>query len=164
MCSAITLRHELFPSDREAIGRIIRSSNLFYEYEVGVALELVDERLAKGPASGYHFIFAEEPGRVLGYTCYGPIACTKWSFDLFWIAVLQELRGKGIGRMLLAETEKAVRTMEGKRIYIETSSRHDYRLTQDFYRTCGYAIESVLKEFYGPADDKMIFVKELPFP
>ena len=69
---------------------------------VDVAIELVDERLSKGTASGYYFLFAEREGLTIGYACYGPIACTQHSYDLFWIAVDVRHQRSGLGRHLLS--------------------------------------------------------------
>ena len=49
----------------------------------------------------------------------------------------------------------------GQRIYIETSNRGQYVPTRAFYLKCGYAEDAVLREFYGPGDDKVIYVKAL---
>jgi hypothetical protein len=46
-------------------------------------------------------------------------------------------------------------------VYIETSNRPQYVPTRAFYERCGYECEAVLKEFYGPGDDKVIFAKAL---
>jgi GNAT superfamily N-acetyltransferase len=158
---AVIFRYEPAPSDRDEVRRIVESSGFFYPAEIGVAVELIAERLAKGPPSGYHFVFAECDGRTVGYTCYGPIAATVASYDLYWIAVEQSCRGKGLGRLLLAETERRIGASGGRRVYIETSNRPQYLPTRTFYQRCGYALDAVLKDFYAPGDDKAIFVKAL---
>ena len=66
--------------------------------ELACAVELADERMEEGPASGYHFVFAELDGRVVGYACYGPIALTIGSYDLYWIAVDKSVQGQGLGQ------------------------------------------------------------------
>ena len=80
-------REEVTPEDRQTIGRLVRATRFFSEEEIGIAVELVEERLAKGDASGYFFLFAEEGNRLIGYACFGPIPGTVHSFDLYWIAV-----------------------------------------------------------------------------
>jgi len=135
---------------------------MFHPHEVEVAIELVEDRLHKGLASGYYFLFAEFAGEAVGYACYGPIACTANSYDLFWIAVRNDLRGKGLGRTLIERSEAAIAQLGGKAIYIETSSRDVYRPTRAFYRRCGYREAATLKDFYGPGDDRIIFLKHLP--
>jgi D-alanine-D-alanine ligase len=155
-------RENVTPADREAVGRLVRATGFFSEEEAGIAEELVDERLAKGEASGYLFLFAEEGGRLLGYTCFGPIPGSVHSYDLYWIAVDPDERGKGLGKKLMAESERIMAGRGGKRVYADTSSRPQYEPTRSFYHSCGYLQATVLADFYAPADGKTIFVKTLP--
>jgi ribosomal protein S18 acetylase RimI-like enzyme len=157
----ITYRRDVVAADRERIRDLVASSPFFSTHEIDIAAELVEERLSKGLRSGYHFLFAEDRGRLLGYTCYGPIACTKDRFDLYWIVVQPQLRGMGLGRRLLTETEILIRRQGGERIYVETSSREQYSPTRGFYASCGYELCATLKGFYSEGDDKMIYVKIL---
>lgn len=157
----IKLRYKAVQADAGAIRRLTESTGFFYPHEVDVAEELVLERLSKGDASGYYFVFAEQGGRLVGYTCYGPIACTAVSFDFYWIAVDPGFQGKGLGRMLVNETERLIKTAKGERIYVETSQRPLYDSTRAFYERCGYAAESILKDFYGPGDGKVTYCKVL---
>ena len=154
-------RYDVERGDSRKIRELVAKTGFFYPDEVAVAEELVEERLTKGPASGYHFVFAELEGHVAGYACYGPIACTRDSYDLFWIAVDPDWQGHGIGRLILAESERCIRAFGGRRVYIETSNREQYQSTRGFYLCCGYACEATLAEFYGPGDDKVIYVKAL---
>ncbi|MEX0703578.1 MAG: GNAT family N-acetyltransferase [Planctomycetales bacterium] len=162
MSHDLDFRTELRPGDRDAVREIVASTGFFRPEEIDVAVELVDERLARGPASGYHFVFAELDGETAGYACYGPIACTLSSYDLYWIAVRQAARGRGIGRRILQQTESRVRAAGGTRLYIETSGRADYASTQAFYLRCGYRLEATLADFYAPGDDRLTYVRALP--
>ena len=157
----IKLRYEVMPSDAEAIRRLTEATGFFYPAEVDVAEELALERLSKGDASGYYFVFAEQNGRVVGYACYGPIPCTASSFDFYWIAVHPDLQGKRLGKVLLKETERLIKEAKGERIYVETSQRPIYDSTRAFYERCGYKAESVLENFYGPGDGKVTYCKVL---
>ena len=157
----ILLREKVLPGDPKAVREILISNKYFFDFEIAVAEELIEERLARGPASGYHFFFAEIENRVVGYTCYGPIPCTQKSFDLYWIAVSEELRRQGFGRVLLSETEKAIRKLGGERVYIETSSRPDYEPTRKFYEQSGYHLAARLDDFYARGDAKLTWEKNL---
>jgi len=170
-------RDEPRPTDGAAIREIVASTGFFHGFEIDVAVELVEERLARGLASGYYFIFADDPatGRVLGYACFGPIACTQGSFDLYWIAVHNDLRGQGLGRAVLAEAERhitagvpsatgASELIRGRRIYIETSSQPKYGPTRAFYLRCGYREEARFEGFYTEGDDKVVYSKRLARP
>ncbi len=158
----VSWRPELQPEDPERVGRLVNLTGFFQPEEIQVAVELVKERLAKGEASGYYFMMAEQYGRLVGYTCYGPIACTRDSFDLYWIAVHPDFQRKGLGRRLINETEARIRKAGGNRIYVDTSQRDQYASTRTFYETCGYRLETVLKDFYAPDDGKVIYCKVLP--
>ncbi|MBN1847657.1 MAG: GNAT family N-acetyltransferase [Deltaproteobacteria bacterium] len=157
----IHLQYDVGPADPEKIRRLVDITGFFYPAEVDVAEELVRERLAKGPASGYHFVLAEHYGRLVGYTCYGPIACTESSYDLYWIAVHPDFQGRGLGRRVLKESERLIRQAGGSRIYVETSERPQYASTRAFYESQGYRPESVLENFYGPNEAKITYCRVL---
>ena len=96
----IVFRCDVQSDDRDRLRAIVASTGVFSPVEIEVAIELLDERLEKGPPSGYHFIFAERDNRTLGYACYGPIALTAASYDLYWIAVDKTCHGQKIGQLL----------------------------------------------------------------
>ncbi|MDA8125073.1 MAG: GNAT family N-acetyltransferase [Deltaproteobacteria bacterium] len=152
-------RQQVRSADCEAVGRLVRATGFFSEEEAGIAVELVDERLLKGESSGYFFLLAEAKDRLLGYSCFGPIPGSTHSYDLYWIAVDPEAQGKGIGKRLLIESERIMAARGARRIYADTSSRPQYEPTHAFYRSCGYREEAFLRDFYGPGDGKVIFVK-----
>ena len=157
----IVFRYELQPQDPERVCRLTEISGFFTAAEVEVAVELVNERLSKGVPSGYHFVMAEHYGRLAGYACYGPIACTASSYDLYWIAVHPDYQGKGLGRRILKETERLIRESSGSRIYVETSQRVQYASTRAFYENCGYRLETVMADFYAPGDGKVVYCRSL---
>jgi ribosomal protein S18 acetylase RimI-like enzyme len=157
----ITWREEPLPTDINDIVDIVRSTGFFNDEELDVAAELVEERLSKGTASGYYFLFLELDKRVTGYSCFGPIPGTVNSFDLYWIAVHNESRGMGLGKIIMEKSEKEIAGMNGDRIYVETSSKDLYIPTRRFYERCGYRAEARLKDFYAPGDDKIIYVKSI---
>jgi D-alanine-D-alanine ligase len=157
-------RDEVLPRDAPAVRELVSSTGFFSPEEIVIAVELVETRLAQGAASGYAFLFAETGGVLAGYTCYGPIPGTIGSYDLYWIAVAPARQGRGIGRDLLQRTEALVREAGGRQIYIETSSRAQYRPTQGFYLAAGYALEAHLADFYAPGDGKLIYRRSLAAP
>ncbi len=154
-------RQQIQPSDLEAISIIVKSSGFFSAAEIDIALELAEEKLEHQDASSYRFLFAEDSRHVVGYTCYGLIPATFFSYDLYWIAVLEDMCGQGLGKLLMAKTEKLIRAIGGRQIYVETSSRDQYQPTHNFYESCGYHQEAFLKNFYSEGDGKIIYVKIL---
>jgi ribosomal protein S18 acetylase RimI-like enzyme len=153
------LRDGARPGDSGHVRRIVVSTGFFNPEEVEVAVELIDDRLARGEKSDYHFIFAEQEGRPVGYVCFGPIAGTASSYDLYWIAVDAAARGGGIGRRLMDAAEARIAETGGRRVYVETSSRDQYIPTRAFYDKCGYRTEAVIADFYDEGDGKVIAVK-----
>lgn len=175
MTPHIAFRSDPRPADPAAIRGIVASTGFFHDFEIDVAVELIDERLARGLASEYHFTFADDPaGNLIGYACFGPIACTVGSFDLYWIAVHNDFRGRGLGARILAESERLMASglpstsgaalPPARRVYIETSSKPQYQPTRDFYIRCGYHEEARFEGFYAPGDDKVVYVKALDRP
>jgi len=55
----------------------------------------------------------------------------------------------------MKRTENIIYDLGGKRIYVETSSRHQYQPTHGFYESCGYHKEAVLKDFYMEVTAKL---------
>jgi len=159
--SEIFFRDRVREGDRQAVREIVTSTAFFSEAEVDVAEELVAEHLAKGEESGYLFIFAESPqGQVLGYACYGPTPCTASTFDLYWVAVRESMRGRGLGKMLLCEVEERLEGMGGGKLIAETSSREQYAPTHRFYLSCGFEQEARIGDYYAPGEDILYFTKK----
>lgn len=158
----ISFRYDVRPGDCETVRDIVQSTGYFTPPEVPVAVELVQENLAKGAAaSGYFFIFAEQGARAVGYICYGPIPCTVSSYNLYWIAVHPGVQGRGIGKALMREAESRIGRAGGARIYIDTSYKAQYEDTRGFYQSLGYELDALLRDFYAPGDDKVIYRKIL---
>lgn len=157
----LSYRTEPTPEDARAIEKLVMETGFFTLEEVAIARELVDERLAKGAASGYEFLLADCDGILIGYSCYGHIAGTEQSYDLYWIAVAPSHQRGGIGRRILAETETVIGKRGKARVYIETSGKPQYQPTQAFYEKNGYVLEARLVDFYRDDDDKLIYVKAI---
>lgn len=156
-----TYRQQIQPSDIEAIAGIVESSGFFSEEEIEIAIQLAEEKMDQKEASSYRFLFAEDDHRVLGYTCYGLVPATSFSYDIYWIVVANDFKGQGLGKLLMAETEKLIGSSGGRQIYAETSSRDQYNPTHKFYESCGYRQEAFLKNFYSECDGKIIYAKVL---
>lgn len=157
----LSFRYEVRMEDRIRIREIVEATAVFNPDEIDMAVELADSRLAQGPASGYHFVFADHREATIGYSCYGPIPGTVGSFDLYWIAVHPDGQGKGWGRDILKETERRIRGLGGTRIYIDTSNRPHYAETRAFYESGGYRLAALLDDFYARGDAKTIYCKVL---
>ena len=157
-----TFRLDAVAHDRHRVREIVESTGFFSPEEVDISGQLVDERLSKGPASGYEFVFAEIDGQPVGFACFGRIPATQQSFDLYWIAVRRDRQRRGVGRVLLDKTELLIHGTAAP----ESTSTHPAanstprpgpstkRWDTDKRPFC--------RNFFAPGDDKVIFVKVPP--
>jgi GNAT superfamily N-acetyltransferase len=150
-------RREVCTADVAAIRRLVESTGFFYVNEVEIAVELVEERLAQGPASGYEFFLLDDACGLAGYACYGEIPARPGDVDLYWIVVRPDLQGCGIGRMLLQEVVAAARALGAKRLYAETSGQALYEPTRSFYCRRGFELIKVVADHYAPGDDMFVY-------
>lgn len=160
----MAFRTAVRPADAAAVHKLVAATGFFSAEELDVAVELVDECLAKGKASGYEFVFLDDPearGELLGYTCYGPIPATQSSYDLYWIAVAPEQQRSGLGHKLIVESERQAQLLGATRMYVDTSGREQYKPTRRFYEQNGYTVAARLEDFYAPGDAKVIYSKAL---
>ncbi|MCF7853517.1 MAG: GNAT family N-acetyltransferase [Candidatus Pacebacteria bacterium] len=149
------------PRDRNTILELIQDTGVFHSYEIDVAREVLDDALADGENNDYQSYTALFDDTVAGWACFGPTPCTSGTFDLYWLAVNPTCHGHGIGTALLSCVEQAVEERAGRLIVAETSSRPVYKAARRFYANNGYELAASIADFYGPEDDKLMYVKPL---
>jgi ribosomal protein S18 acetylase RimI-like enzyme len=155
-------RSEPRPEDGPAVEALVRATGVFSPAEIVIARELVEETQAKGTAaSGYHFIFADGPDGLDGYTCFGLIPATDRRYELFWIAVSKAVRRTKLAARLLKMSEERVREMGGAMMIAETSTRADYAGAVKFYHAQGYALLAEIPDWHADGDGLAIFGKRL---
>ncbi len=156
------VRTQVFPDDVQKVREIAESTGFFYDHEVDVAASLVEDTLEKGEIEGYRFLFLEDDNnRTIGFTCFGEIACTKGRYDIYWIVVHNNYRGKGYGKELMRLTENRIVELGGAIAYLETSSTDKYLPTRKFYENLNYFKEAEIKDFYLDNDSKVIYSKRV---
>lgn len=147
--------------DRIAIMSIIEGTENLTQREKDCAREVLDDYL-KDPGGGYHFLAAVNFDDVpFGYVSYGMDGVADGVFDIYWLLVSPEKRGKGTGRALLSGAEDAVRKVGARLMAAETSSLQSYETARRLYSRCGYEAAARLKDFFKPGDDKIIYIKHL---
>ncbi|MEO6709573.1 MAG: GNAT family N-acetyltransferase [Planctomycetota bacterium] len=157
--SAALLRG-LEPRDRAPLEALIRGTEMFYEADVVIALELIDLGITPG-GGGYSFAVAEREERAVGYACWALNPMSDAVHDLYWIAVERAQQGTGLGRRLLTHVEDQVRAAKGRSLMIETGGKQSYAPTRAFYVACGYSEVARLEDFFRIGDDKVVFAKRL---
>ena len=149
-------------ADSEALLRVAVATSLFKPGEAeqllgGVLRELLDGSL--GP--GHTARVADGPFAPVGWTYFSPDPHEEGVWELWWIGVVPEYHGHGVGARLLADFE-ALASQNGARILlICTSSTESTARARAFYVRQGYEQVGQIPEFYGPGDDKVIFWKRI---
>ena len=148
--------------DGEEILQLTANAGVFKPTEVSTLGEIWDEYLRNGAdVSGYYFIACRENGHLYGYACFGPHPLTEGAYDLYWLAVEQGHRGRGIGHALLQKVESEIARLGGRIIVVETSSLEEYSPARHLYATAGYQAEAMIRDFYSPGDHLVTFTKHL---
>jgi GNAT superfamily N-acetyltransferase len=159
--------------DRARVSELLIATAAFSSEEVAVALEIFDETFgdsrrperSEGPASAfpdYEFVGAfDEREHLLGYACFGATPATDGTYDLYWLAMDPAAQGRGVGRALVRWVEQELGRRGARVLVVETSSRADYERTREFYARGGYAEAARVRDFYTPADDRIILTTRL---
>jgi ribosomal protein S18 acetylase RimI-like enzyme len=154
---------DLAPPDRSRVEGMTRGVGVFRDNEIPVALEVFDGATGangKPRDPDYRAAGVEVDGVLKAWAVWGPTPGTLSTFDLYWIVVDAEQRGRGLGTMLLGEMERRVRG-EANRIIVVTSGRSDYAATRAFYLRHGYEVKGTIEDYYAPGDDQVIYAKPL---
>jgi ribosomal protein S18 acetylase RimI-like enzyme len=156
----------LHPEHRARLAELVVGTGAFHADEVEVALALFDHAHGASAAaddapSDYEFVGAFEDERLVGYACFGPTPATDGTFDLYWLAVDPSAQGRGIGRALVRDVEAKLIGRGGRLLVVETSSRPDYESTRRFYARSGYTEAARVRDFYAPADDRILLTTRL---
>lgn len=151
-------------SDRERILSFVESTGFFRPDEIEVAAEVLDDALAGGADGHYQSYVAELDGKAVGWVCFGPTPCTEGTYDIYWIAVDASVQARGIGRRLMSHAESLIREEGGRLVVIETSGSAKYEKTCGFYLKVGFLQAARAADFYGPGDDKLVYLRRLDEP
>ena len=149
-------------SDRDPVLKILHSTKMFAPAELDLATEQIDTYLNCTKQSDYSIVVLEgEDFEVKGYMSFGPTPLTQYIYNLYWIAISPKTQNQGHGRELITWLEKSVRSVSGRMILAETSSKLQYKPTRAFYLDLGFKEISRIPDFYGPGDDRITYIKKL---
>jgi ribosomal protein S18 acetylase RimI-like enzyme len=155
---------QLRASNRSRLAELLVATGAFHDDEIEIALALFDFEMGR-PASDepadYEFVGAFEDGRLAGYACFGPTPATEGTYDLYWLAVDPALQGRGFGRALVRAVEARLVARAARLLVVETSSRASYASTREFYARSGYTEAARVRDFYAPADDRILLTTRL---
>ena len=152
------------PGDKAAIAAIAVDTGMFPSDE----LDGFGEQLTgffEGRLDEHAWLVHENrDGVVTGAAYYAPEPFSDRVWNLYFIAVRPEHQATGTGSELIAHVEHALREAgedAARVLIVETSSLDGYAGARAFYAKHGYDREAQIREFYGPADHKIVFWKSL---
>ena len=161
------------PSDRAQLIDILSQGAGFRSEEIACAIELLDAALAPSdgePAdqrdpddTGYEarVAVADDGERVLGYACFGATPMTEATYDLYWLVVAENARGRGVGGALVAAVDAELKQRGARIVRVETSSLEGQGGARRFYEKTGFRLAGAIPDFYRQGDDLLVYAKVL---
>ena len=146
--------------DVAAIKDIAIQTGLFSPDEADTLEGMLGEYFADALPQ-HQWLVASSADKVIGAAYVAPELLTDGTWNLYFIGVLPDMQGRGLGAMLLQAVEERLRQCSARVLIIETSGLDNFELTRRFYRKHGYAEEARIREFYRAGDDKIVFWKKL---
>ena len=136
----LTFRSRINSRDLENVREISASSGMFDEDDIDITVCLADDALyqLQHPEDDDYphdtkFLFAEQNGKPCAYACYGEIADSDASYELYWLATHNNCRGQGIGKALVAELIKRLKKQIKNAKHIVESNDKPDRLDSNYF-------------------------------
>jgi len=98
---------------------------------------------------------------VLGYACFGATPMTEATYDLYWLVVAENARGRGVGGALVAAVDAELKQRGARIIRVETSSLEGQGGARRFYEKTGFRLAGAIPDFYRQGDDLLVYAKVL---
>ena len=147
------------PDDTPSLKQLTDETGFFKPHEIDTLQEVLDDYHAENHRAGHVCQVLQRDGAPVGFAYFGPAPMTIGTWELWWIVIEKNVQAQGLGGELLRFVEEEVRRLEGRVLFIDTSSQPLYEPTLRFYLKNGYERHAELKEFYAPGDDKIVFRK-----
>lgn len=117
----------------DTYGEILSEAQLDFMLENFYAIPAL-----KAQMENHHvFLLAEENGIFYGFAAYEINCNNTGKTKLHKIYVLPETQGKGLGKLILNEVEKAARKAKNTHLFLNVNR---YNIAQEFYKRLGFEI------------------------
>jgi ribosomal protein S18 acetylase RimI-like enzyme len=148
-------------ADRSAITDVLLHSGVFGRSDADCVDDMFTETWLHPRQDSYQWLVAAKDDVVQGFACLGPESLTKHTWDLFWICLRTDVRGRGVGRMLITEAVQRAAAAGGKVMVIYTSSNPGYAPARRLYAGAGFTVTSEVPDYYDDGDHLLIFWRRL---
>jgi ribosomal protein S18 acetylase RimI-like enzyme len=150
--------------DESAIAHLALANRMFAVDELGDLARMFREAMTGGLEGHRWWISTTGSGDVVGAALVAPEPFADRLWNLYFLAVSPASHGMGSGTRLLAHVEDDLRRAGSdvaRVLLVETSSLEQYEGARGFYSSRGFDEEARIRDFYGPADNKVVFWKAL---
>ena len=146
---SVTHRYGVRAGDAEALEALVRATGVFSNEEAGFVPEILGDLAREGEAgSGYRLLIAEEDGKALGFTIWGPREGEPAHHDLYWIATAPAAARRGIARALFRATLSHAAAEGARAMEIETEDSAAYAPARAFYESAGFVLIETRPAYY----------------
>ena len=146
--------------DRSKVMELAEASGLFKPDELSAVGEVFDACLAGENGPDQHWI-AFDQHELLAVAYYAPEQMSDRVWNLYFIAVRPDQKGKGLGKQIVRYVEESLAARGERLLIVETSGLESFEDTRAFYRSCGFEQVGSIRDYYGPGDAKVIFLKDV---
>jgi len=105
------------------------------------------------------FILNNENGDITGYLSYIEDPDNEGMVELLNLIVIPEYQGKGCGRIMVNHYHDLMREKKFKKSKLVTSPKNVNAI--GFYERIGYVKEKIIKDYYGPGEDRQLMTFSL---
>lgn len=143
---------------------LAKEANVFKDIELDIMKEGLEE-WERRPDRKATLVELSAGGRVSGFAFYLPAQQTDFTFELKWLVIDRLSAKRGVGIQLINRIEDDLRHSHGNAILrVESSSRKDSILPENFYLDAGFSLIGHIPDFYGKQDDYFIYAKHIFVP
>ena len=144
--------------DKESIFQIILTTNNFNEKDKKVAIDLIETYIENRYDGSYVECLIKD-GKVIGFIYYEEAPLCEGVFEIYYVAIAPDERGKGYGKLFFSDLETRLKKKGLRIMLLETSSIDEYIPTMKFYESIGYRAVGRIKDYYKSGDDKLTYEK-----
>lgn len=135
------------------------TTKAFRDNDLEILKEVIEDH-QKEPKSTYRVINEVINNKLVGFIVFGRVPLTKYSWDIYWLAVRSDLQGKGIGKRLIEGAEAFIKAKTPKAVVrIETSIKKEYSAAHGLYERMKFKEMGRVPNFYSCGDDLIIYYK-----
>lgn len=153
----LSFRNNLTLQDPDNIRVIAQSTGFFDEKDTELSADIAQSILEDGEDEDHKFIFADDDDKTIAFACFGMVPESEASYELYWLSTLNEYRGQGVGKEVIAKLLNDIKNAGGRKLFLKTCGNEKYEPTRKFYERCGFKLEAVLKEYYDENEDCYIY-------